>query len=118
MELTKRRKTPTVTIGSVKIGSNHPVVIQSMTDTPTADVEKTVAQTIELIEAGSELVRWTINDDAAAQAVSENIKRLRDRGYNTPIIGDFHFNGHTLLTKYPQTAKLLDKYRINPGNVA
>ncbi len=113
----KRRKTPTVTIGFVSLGSQYPVVIQSMTDTPTADVEKTFLQTVELIEAGSEMVRWTINDDKAAQAVPAIIKRLRDQGYQTPIIGDFHFNGHTLLAKHPQTAKLLGKYRINPGNV-
>ncbi len=117
MELYRRRKTPTVTIGNVKLGSDYPVVIQSMTDTPTADVEKTLKQTIELIEAGSELVRWTVNDNDAAAAVPETIKRLRAAGYNAPIIGDFHFNGHTLLTKYPQAAKALDKYRINPGNV-
>ena len=88
MNLPTRRKTPTVKIGSVSLGSDYPVVIQSMTDTPTADIEKTLAQTIELIEAGSELVRWTINDDAAAQAVPVTIQRLRDKGYTTPIIGD------------------------------
>jgi (E)-4-hydroxy-3-methylbut-2-enyl-diphosphate synthase len=112
-----RRKTPTVAIGPVKMGGGHPVVIQSMTDTPTADIEKTFQQSVELIEAGSELVRWTVNDDDAARAVPEIIGRLRDSGYATPIVGDFHFNGHTLLKKYPQTARLLDKYRINPGNV-
>ncbi len=117
MILHQRRKTPTVTISSVKLGSEHPVVIQSMTDTPTADIEKTLKQTIELIEAGSELVRWTVNDDAAAAAAPEIIKRLRAAGYTTPIIGDFHFNGHTLLTKHPAAAQALDKYRINPGNV-
>ncbi|OGX24377.1 MAG: 4-hydroxy-3-methylbut-2-en-1-yl diphosphate synthase [Omnitrophica WOR_2 bacterium RIFCSPHIGHO2_01_FULL_48_9] len=117
MELIKRRKTPTVKIGSVSLGSGYPVVVQSMTDTPTADVEKTFAQTVELIEAGSELVRWTINDDAAALAVPETIQRLRDKGYMTPIIGDFHFNGHTLLNKHKDCAKVIDKYRINPGNV-
>ncbi len=117
MEIQKRRKTPTVQIGSVALGSGHPVVIQSMTDTPTADIEKTLAQTIELIEAGSELVRWTINDDKAAQAAPEIIRRLRERGFQTPIIGDFHFNGHTLLSKHKETARALAKYRINPGNV-
>ena len=117
MELHPRRKTPTITIGSVKIGSEYPVVIQSMTDTPTADVQATLTQTIELIEAGSELVRWTVNNDEAARAVAEIIQRLRDSGYNTPIIGDFHFNGHTLLSKHPECARQLSKYRINPGNV-
>ena len=117
MNLNSRRKTPTVWVGKVPIGSDYPVVIQSMTDTPTADVQKTLTQTIELIEAGSELVRWTVNDDDAAKSVPEIIKILRDKGYATPIIGDFHFNGHTLLRKYPTCAKLLDKYRINPGNV-
>ncbi len=117
MRLQTRRLTPTVRIGPVVIGRNQPVAIQSMTDTPTADTQATVKQTIELIEAGSELVRWTINDDAAARSVPENIAILRDRGFSTPIIGDFHFNGHLLLNKHPQCAKALDKYRINPGNV-
>ncbi|HLF18460.1 MAG TPA: flavodoxin-dependent (E)-4-hydroxy-3-methylbut-2-enyl-diphosphate synthase [Candidatus Omnitrophota bacterium] len=117
MQLAQRRKTSAVKIGPVSIGSAYPVVIQSMTDTPTADIEKTLAQTIELVEAGSELVRWTVNDDEAAQAVPEIIKRLNDKGYQTPIIGDFHFNGHTLLRKHPGCAKALSKYRINPGNV-
>lgn len=117
MDTQKRRKTPTVTIDSVNIGSNYPVVIQSMTDTPTANIDLTLAQTIELIEAGSELVRWTVNDDDAARAVPEIIRRLRGDGYSTPIVGDFHFNGHTLLRKHPECAKTLSKYRINPGNV-
>ncbi len=117
MSPVQRRKTPTVQIGSIFLGSAHPVVIQSMTAPPTADIQKTVVQTIELIEAGSEMVRWTVNDDAAACAVPEIIQMLRDRGYKTPIIGDFHFNGHTLLNKHPACAKALDKYRINPGNV-
>ena len=113
----KRRKTAKVQIDGATLGNANPVVIQSMTDTPTANVEKTVTQTIELIEAGSEMVRWTINDDDAARAVAENIKRIREKGYTTPIIGDFHFNGHTLLSKHKDAAKLLSKYRINPGNV-
>ncbi len=113
----KRRKTPTVKVGNIPIGSGHPIVIQSMTDTPTANIDATVAQTIELIEAGSELVRWTVNDDNAARAVPNSIKILRDKGYITPIIGDFHFNGHTLLTKHKECARALSKYRINPGNV-
>ena len=117
MEIIKRRKTPTVKIDSVSLGCDHPIAIQSMTDTPTANIEATLKQTIELIEAGSELVRLTINDDDAASAVPTIIKRLRDQGHNTPIIGDFHFNGHTLLRKYPACAKVLSKYRINPGNV-
>ncbi len=112
-----RRKTLIVKVGSVLIGGDHPIAIQSMTDTPTADVNATLAQTIELIEAGAELVRWTVNDDDAARAVPEAINILRDKGHATPIIGDFHFNGHTLLRKHPRCAKLLDKYRINPGNV-
>ena len=117
MQLTARRKTLPVTIGRVVLGGGHPVVIQSMTDTPTADVEKTLRQTIELIEAGSEMVRLTVNDDDAARAVPVIVRRLREQGYAAPIIGDFHFNGHTLLTKHPECARLLDKYRINPGNV-
>jgi len=112
-----RRKTPTVQIGSLSLGANFPIRIQSMTDTPTADVEATLKQTRDLITAGSEMVRWTVNDHDAAKGAAEAIQRLRAEGITTPIIGDFHFNGHTLLTKNPQTAKLLDKYRINPGNV-
>ncbi|MBF0503795.1 MAG: flavodoxin-dependent (E)-4-hydroxy-3-methylbut-2-enyl-diphosphate synthase [Candidatus Omnitrophica bacterium] len=112
-----RRKTSTVTIGSLKLGTSCPIRIQSMTDTPTSDVVKTLSQTKELITAGSELVRWTINDHQAAQGASEVITRLRSEGIQTPIIGDFHFNGHTLLTKNQKLAQLLDKYRINPGNV-
>lgn len=114
---TQRRKTPVVTIGSLKLGSQFPIRIQSMTDTPTADVAKTLAQTKELIEEGSELVRWTINDDKAAKGALEVISILRQEGIQTPIIGDFHFNGHILLRNNPQAAKALDKYRINPGNV-
>ncbi len=117
MELQSRRPTPTVRVGGVAIGGDHPVAIQSMTDTPTADVLATYDQTVALIEAGSELVRWTVNDDDAARAVPEIVRRLRDQGYSTPIIGDFHFNSHTLLTKHPDCARRLDKYRINPGNV-
>ena len=112
-----RRKTPAVLIGPLALGQDYPIRIQSMTDTPTADVEATLAQTRELIAAGSELVRWTVNDHDAAKGAAEAISRLRLDGITTPIIGDFHFNGHTLLSKNPQTAKLLDKYCINPGNV-
>jgi len=117
MACIQRRKTPTVLIGALALGHDHPIRIQSMTDTPTADVEATLTQTRELIAAGSELVRWTVNDHDAAKGAAEAIKRLRAEGITTPIIGDFHFNGHTLLSKNPQTAQLLDKYRINPGNV-
>jgi (E)-4-hydroxy-3-methylbut-2-enyl-diphosphate synthase len=112
-----RRQTPVVAIGHILLGSPHPVVIQSMTDTPTKDVTATLSQTIELIEAGSEMVRWTINDDDAALGAVETIKRMRAKGIRTPIIGDFHFNGHELLSKHDDLAQLLDKYRINPGNV-
>ena len=117
MTLIKRRKTPTVEIGSVRLGSDFPIVVQSMTDTPTADVEATYKQTMELINAGSEMVRWTVNDSEAAVGAAKIIERLRGEGIKTPIIGDFHFNGHILLNKHPETARLLDKYRINPGNV-
>ncbi len=112
-----RRKTPTVWVGSVPIGSEHPVVVQSMTNTPTADVEATVAQVRELVLAGSELVRLTVNTEAAARAVPEIKARLRDEGIEVPLVGDFHFNGHLLLRKYPEAAQALDKYRINPGTV-
>ena len=117
MELQARRKTPLVTIGPLKIGSDYPIAIQSMTDTPTGNVQATFNQTVELIDAGSELVRWTVNNDDAARAVPEIIKRLHDAGYPAPIIGDFHFNGHTLLHQHPACAQALAKYRINPGNV-
>lgn len=112
-----RRKTPTVKVGQVLLGSEHPVAVQSMTDTPTADIKATLAQTVLLAEAGAELVRWTINDDAAADAAVEIIRRLRKNGLTTAFIGDFHFNGHELLAKHEDLAAMLDKYRINPGNV-
>ena len=117
MNVIHRRKTPTVLIGQLELGHDHPIRIQSMTDTPTADVEATLSQTRELIAAGSEMVRWTVNDHDAAKGAAEAISRLRLDGITTPIIGDFHFNGHTLLSKNPLAAQLLDKYRINPGNV-
>lgn len=115
--LSPRRKTHTVMVGDIPIGSDHPVVIQSMTNTPTRDIDATVAQIIELADAGSELVRITINDDAAAQAVPQIARKLRELGYTTPIVGDFHFNGHILLEKYPEMARSIAKYRVNPGNV-
>ncbi len=113
----RRRQTTTVVVGGVPIGSAHPVVVQSMTNTDTADVAATAAQVEALAAAGSELVRVTVNNEEAAQAVPEMVRRLRDRGVDTPIVGDFHYNGHLLLTRYPETARALDKYRINPGNV-
>src|SRR5712675_2406625 len=112
-----RRKTYGVNVGHVQVGGGAPIVVQSMTNTDTADVESTLKQTLELFEAGSEIVRWTVNVPEAAAAVPEIKKRLLDAGCRAPIIGDFHYNGHVLLTKYPACAKALDKYRINPGNV-
>ena len=104
-------------VGRIQVGGGAPIVVQSMTNTDTADVKTTLQQTLELAEAGSELVRWTVNVPEAAAAVPEIKKRLLDAGCNVPIIGDFHYNGHVLLTKYPECAAALDKYRINPGNV-
>jgi (E)-4-hydroxy-3-methylbut-2-enyl-diphosphate synthase len=112
-----RRKTHGVRVGHVMVGGGAPIVVQSMTNTDTADVATTFKQTVELAEAGSEIVRWTVNVPEAAAAVPEIKKRLQDTGCDAPIIGDFHYNGHVLLTKYPECAKALDKYRINPGNV-
>lgn len=104
-------------VGGVPIGSGHPIVVQSMTNTDTADVEATAAQVAELAEAGSELVRVTVNNDEAAEAVPQIVARLRERHITVPIIGDFHYNGHLLLAKHPECARALAKYRINPGNV-
>src|SRR6476661_2679764 len=112
-----RRKTYGVKVGQVRVGGGAPIVVQSMTNTDTADLATTFKQSIELAEAGSEIVRWTVNVPEAAAAVPEIKKRLLDAGCTAPIIGDFHYNGHVLLTKYPECAKSLDKYRINPGNV-
>jgi (E)-4-hydroxy-3-methylbut-2-enyl-diphosphate synthase len=112
-----RKKTFGVKVGHVQVGGGAPIVVQSMTNTDTADVKTTLQQTLELAEAGSEIVRWTVNVPEAAAAVPEIKKRLLEAGCNVPIIGDFHYNGHVLLTKYPACAAALDKYRINPGNV-
>ena len=113
----ERRQSVVCRVGNIPIGGTHPVVVQSMTNTDTADAAATAEQSAQLAAAGSELVRVTVNTRAAAAAVPELVKRLRDRGINVPIVGDFHYNGHTLLTEYPECARLLDKYRINPGNV-
>lgn len=107
----------TVPVGGVPIGGDHPVAVQSMTNTDTADAEATARQVEELAAAGSELVRVTVNTPEAAEAVPDVVGRLRERGVETPIIGDFHFNGHILLSEHPETAAALDKYRVNPGNV-
>jgi (E)-4-hydroxy-3-methylbut-2-enyl-diphosphate synthase len=112
-----RNKTYGVRVGGVTVGGGAPIVVQSMTNTDTADIETTLKQTLELAEAGSEIVRWTVNVPEAAAAVPLVKKRLLDAGCAVPIIGDFHYNGHVLLTKYPECAAALDKYRINPGNV-
>ncbi len=112
-----RRRAVTVPVGGVPVGSAHPIVVQSMTNTDTADVAGTVAQVAALADAGSELVRVTVNNDAAARAVSDIVQGLADLGVTVPIIGDFHYNGHLLLAKYPACAGALAKYRINPGNV-
>ena len=112
-----RRETVTAWVGQVPVGACHPVVVQSMTNTDTADVDKTVDQVAALAEAGSELVRVTVNNNSAAQAVPVIVERLAAQGIDVPIIGDFHYNGHLLLTKYPACAEVLAKYRINPGNV-
>ncbi|MCH8319506.1 MAG: flavodoxin-dependent (E)-4-hydroxy-3-methylbut-2-enyl-diphosphate synthase [Acidobacteria bacterium] len=113
----ERRKTVTVQVGQVPIGSDHPIVVQSMTNTDTADIEATVEQSRQLFQAGSELVRVTVNTEEAAQAIPEIVDRLEGEGLQAPIIGDFHYNGHLLLTRYPECARKLSKYRINPGNV-
>jgi (E)-4-hydroxy-3-methylbut-2-enyl-diphosphate synthase len=112
-----RRRTVACVVGGVPIGSAHPVVVQSMTDTATADVAATAAQVAALAAAGSELVRVTVNTPAAAAAVPEIRRRLEERGVRVPLVGDFHYNGHKLLTEHPECARGLDKYRINPGNV-
>ena len=112
-----RRSTPSVSVGGVMVGSAHPIVVQSMTNTDTADAAGTAAQVAHLARAGSQLVRVTVNNDAAAAAIPEIVQRLADDGLTTPIVGDFHYNGHKLLAAHPKAAELLAKYRINPGNV-
>ena len=112
-----RRRTVTALIGNVPVGSSHPVVVQSMTNTDTADAAGTAEQVAALARAGSQLVRVTVNNDESAAAVPEIARRLADMGVDVPIVGDFHYNGHLLLTKYPEAARALAKYRINPGNV-
>jgi (E)-4-hydroxy-3-methylbut-2-enyl-diphosphate synthase len=114
----QRRRAVSVKIGSVVVGSDAPVVVQSMTNTDTADVTSTVQQIAALARAGSELVRITVNNDAAAKAVPHIVDGIRAKGWETPIIGDFHYNGHQLLRNYPDCARALSKYRINPGNVS
>ncbi len=113
----KRRESIPVTVGSVTIGGDFPIVVQSMTNTDTADVDGTVQQVLELAQAGSELVRITVNNEESAKAVPHIREALDTKNCDVPLIGDFHFNGHRLLTEYPDCAQALGKYRINPGNV-
>ena len=114
----QRRKTPTVKIGHVRVGWEVPVVVQSMTNTDTADIAGTIEQVAALAMAGSEMVRVTVNNEDAAAAVPHIVEGLDKRGIRVPIVGDFHYNGHILLKKYPATARALAKYRINPGNAS
>ncbi|HLJ29326.1 MAG TPA: flavodoxin-dependent (E)-4-hydroxy-3-methylbut-2-enyl-diphosphate synthase [Candidatus Angelobacter sp.] len=114
----QRRKSVTTRIGDVRVGGDIPVVVQSMTNTDTADVKGTIQQVAQLAQAGSELVRVTVNNDDAAKAVPAIVEGLAKRNLHVPIIGDFHYNGHLLLTRYPECAQALAKYRINPGNVS
>ena len=114
----QRRKTLTVTVGGVRVGSNAPVMVQSMTNTDTADIPGTIKQVAALARAGSEVVRVTVNNDDSAKAIPHIVEGLAKQGLRTPIIGDFHYNGHLLLTKYPGCAEGLAKYRINPGNAS
>jgi (E)-4-hydroxy-3-methylbut-2-enyl-diphosphate synthase len=117
MSANPRHRTVAVNVGGVNVGGGHPVVVQSMTNTDTADVQSTVNQVMALANAGSELVRVTVNTDEAAAAVPKIVETLQKFGVRVPVIGDFHYNGHLLLKKYPDMAKALAKYRINPGNV-
>jgi (E)-4-hydroxy-3-methylbut-2-enyl-diphosphate synthase len=113
----ERRKTVTTWVGGVAVGSAHPIVVQSMTNTDTADAVATASQVVALAQAGSQLVRVTVNNEEAAAAVPEMARRVADAGIDAPIVGDFHYNGHLLLARYPECARVLAKYRINPGNV-
>ena len=117
LQSNQRHQTITVKVGAICVGSDHPVVVQSMTNTDTANINATVRQVAQLAEAGSELVRITVNSDEAAAAVATIREQLDAQGVTVPLIGDFHFNGHKLLSKYPDCAQALGKYRINPGNV-
>src|SRR4051795_10823291 len=117
MAFVKLHRTVGVKVGRVQVGGGAPVVVQSMTMTDTADARATAAQCVELSEAGSEMVRVTVNTPDAAAAVPEIKQRMLDAGCRAPLIGDFHYNGHLLLTRFAEAAKALDKYRINPGNV-
>ena len=117
MAIRSRRKTVTVDVGGVSVGMGHPIVVQSMTNTDTANAAATAAQVVDLANAGSQLVRITVNNDEAAAAVPEIASRASDLLGYVPLIGDFHYNGHLLLIRYPETARILAKYRINPGNV-
>jgi (E)-4-hydroxy-3-methylbut-2-enyl-diphosphate synthase len=117
MSISIRKITHGVLVGNVQVGGGAPIVVQSMTNTDTANITATVKQIMELSDAGSELVRITVNSEEAAAAVAEIRNQLNAKGYSVPIVGDFHFNGHKLLEKYPDCAAALDKYRINPGNV-
>jgi (E)-4-hydroxy-3-methylbut-2-enyl-diphosphate synthase len=117
MTFENRRRTVSVLVGGVAVGSSAPVVVQSMTNTDTADAEATARQVLDLAHAGSQLVRVTVNNEAAAAAVPELVQRARDAGVEVPIIGDFHYNGHLLLSRFPECARALAKFRINPGNV-
>ena len=116
MAVRPRRQAVVVDVGGVKVGGQHPIVVQSMTNTDTADVASTVNQAMALARAGSELVRVTVNTEQAAAAVPRIVDTLDRFGVRVPIIGDFHYNGHILLKKYPECARALAKYRINPGN--
>jgi (E)-4-hydroxy-3-methylbut-2-enyl-diphosphate synthase len=118
MAQVERRKSVTVTVGNVRVGSSAPIVVQSMTNTDTADVRSTIQQVAALATAGSELVRVTVNNDAAAAALPAIVEGLAKLGIEVPIVGDFHYNGHLLLKKFPECARALAKYRINPGNVS
>jgi (E)-4-hydroxy-3-methylbut-2-enyl-diphosphate synthase len=118
MSQVQRRQSVTVKVGNVRVGSSAPVVVQSMTNTDTADVQGTIQQVAALATAGSELVRVTVNNDAAAAALPAIVEGLAKLGIDVPIVGDFHYNGHLLLKKYPECARVLAKYRINPGNVS